>query len=84
MGLSGRFQATAPHVRPRGVGTVVDTSPAGTQVVNGIKVTANVAHVRLDRLFKGTEPGDALELMWFSPKWLEGTGFAYSGLNSNN
>jgi hypothetical protein len=60
-------------------GIVMDTSPAGTRVVDGTEVTANVAHLRIDRVFQGEAPGEEVQFTWFSMYIATGRGFVYSG-----
>jgi hypothetical protein len=60
-------------------GTVVDTSEAGTRVLDGTKVTAKIALVRVDRVFQGAVSTGPLQFTWFSPHMENGEGFIYSG-----
>lgn len=60
-------------------GTVEETAATGTRIVDGTEVTANVAGVRVDRIFQGEAPGDELRFRWFSPYMGTSGGFVYSG-----
>ena len=61
-------------------GTIEVTAQAGGHTVDGTKVTANVAHLRVDRVFQGNAPGRELRFTWFTLRWeAMGKGFAYSG-----
>jgi hypothetical protein len=57
-------------------GTIEDTFRAGSQVVDGTEVTANIAHLRVDRVFQGSAPGKELRFTWFTPG---GTGYVWDG-----
>jgi hypothetical protein len=61
-------------------GTIEETVQAGSRIVGGTKVTANVARLRVDRVFEGSAPGRELRITWFTLYWeMTGKGFAYSG-----
>ena len=59
-------------------GTVESLSPAGVQTVDGEKLTATTARLRVDRVFQGKAAGE-LQFTWFT-FYMEGSGgWAYSG-----
>jgi len=57
-------------------GTIEDTSPAGNEVVDGSAVTANIAHLRVDRVFQGNAGANEIWFTWFTPP---GNGFVWDG-----
>jgi hypothetical protein len=61
-------------------GTVEDSSTLGVQTVDRTELTRNVAHVRVDRVFQGTDT-DKLQYTWFTFHYhvSTGGGFIYSG-----
>ena len=59
-------------------GTVEDTSPAAGQVVDGIEMTANVAHLQVDRVIQGSAAGEELRFTWFTPG-APGSGYVWDG-----
>ncbi|SPE34658.1 hypothetical protein SBA2_980013 [Acidobacteriia bacterium SbA2] len=60
-------------------GTVEGTSRAGSKVVDGVRVTANVAHVRIDRVFQGTAAVRELPFTWFTPDISCEGGYVWDG-----
>ena len=61
-------------------GTIEETVQAGNRIVDGTKVTANVARFRVDRVFQGNAAERELRITWFTLYWeMTGKGFAYSG-----
>jgi len=61
-------------------GTIQETVQAGSRTVDGTKVTANVARLRVDRVFEGNAAERELRITWFNLHWeMTGKGFAYSG-----
>ncbi len=60
-------------------GTVKGTSCTGSKVVDGVRVTANVAHVRIDRVFQGTAAGKELPFTWFTPDISCEGGYVWDG-----
>ena len=60
-------------------GTVEGTSCAGSEVVDGVRVTANVGHVRVDRVFQGKAAGKELRFTWFTPDMSCGGGYVWDG-----
>ena len=59
-------------------GTIEDTSALGVQIVDHTELTANVAHVLVDRVFQGPDIGE-LQFTWFTFHFPTGEGFVYSG-----
>jgi len=61
-------------------GTIKESIRDGSRTVDGTKVTTNVAHVRVDRVFQGNAARGMLRFTWFSLYMVTtGGGFAYSG-----
>ena len=61
-------------------GTIEETIQAGRHTVDGTKVMANVARLRVDRVFQGNAEGNEVRFTWFTLRWeTGGKGFAYSG-----
>jgi hypothetical protein len=60
-------------------GTIDRTSVAGVRKEDGIEVTANIATVRIDRVFLGNAGQERLSFSWFTPHSTRGMGFVYSG-----
>jgi hypothetical protein len=61
-------------------GTIEETFRVGTRTVDSTEVTANVARVRVDRVFQGSAAEERLRFTWFALRMpTTGGGFAYSG-----
>jgi hypothetical protein len=61
-------------------GTIEETFREGSRTVDGTEVTANIAHVRVDRVFQGNVTGKELQFTWFTMHiQTTGRGFIYSG-----
>ena len=60
-------------------GIIEETSRAGSQVVDGTEVTANIAHLRVDRIFQGSAAGKDLRFTWFTPHAPGGGGYVWDG-----
>ena len=45
-------------------GTIADTSIAGVQMVDHVELVANIAHVRIDRVFQGSATGE-IGFVWY-------------------
>jgi hypothetical protein len=59
-------------------GVIEKTTPRGIQIVDGTKLIANVARMRIDRLFQGNITG-RLQFTWFTLYIGAATGVVYSG-----
>jgi hypothetical protein len=59
-------------------GFVESTLPSEMRTINGIKIDANSAHFRVDRLFQG-EPNDNFKFTWFSLHMDGAESTAYAG-----
>jgi hypothetical protein len=59
-------------------GTIESSSPAGVQTVDGEKLTATTARLRVDRVFQG-EAEEQIRFTWFTLHWEGAGGWAYSG-----
>ena len=59
-------------------GTVESLTPAGVEAVDGEKLTATTAHLRVDRVFQG-EAEEKIQFTWFTLHRNGAGGWAYSG-----
>lgn len=59
-------------------GIVKSSSPRGVQSVDGTELAANIAHLRVDRVFQG-KTREELQFTWFTIHVKGAGGFAYSG-----
>lgn len=59
-------------------GTVESSSPRGLQIVNGETLNANIARLRVDRVFQG-KTAEELQFSWLTTHWDGAGGYAYSG-----
>ena len=59
-------------------GTIASTARGKTRTVDGVEVTANVAEIRIDRVFKGEAKSPTMQFLWFSQAPVSG-GVIYSG-----
>ena len=59
-------------------GTVESLTPAGVEAVDGEKLTATTAHLRVDRVFQG-EAEEKIQFTWFTLHRDGAGGWAYSG-----
>jgi len=53
-------------------GTIEETIQAGRHTVDGTKVMANVARLRVDRVFQGNAEGNEVRFTWFTLRWETG------------
>lgn len=59
-------------------GTIESSSPRGLQTVNGETLNANIARLRVDRVFQG-KTAEELQFSWFTIHWDGTRGYGYSG-----
>jgi hypothetical protein len=59
-------------------GTIESSSPRGLQIVNGETLNANIARLRVDRVFQG-KAAQEVQFSWFTIHWDGTSGYGYSG-----
>lgn len=60
-------------------GTIDRSYVEGVRKKDGVEITANIASVRVDRVFQGNADRQRIRFSWFTPHSTGGMGFAYSG-----